>query len=443
VFSRSPPKRRDRENIFTPYAKYTQMSDDKVTCLICGHQSVSLARHFKAVHGISADAYKSKYPEGKVRSDSCQASRSQAIKEARIKYPMKGRTKVTTCPVCQKDYNIAWSFSHSDLTCPECKAKNKKTLEDQYFASKVELEDYVTCIKCSYRAENLTSHLQNAHPELIGCYPGQVMAFNSATRDKTHLRGKTLSAETKAKMSANAARWNKGRTKETDERLARAAAKQSNTAKNNPLGGSWSKGLTKETHPSLKLSGEKMKATKAAQGYKPSCRRVTLTAEDLAPFTTGNGKVAIAKASSALGYSFPTLSRECARLGLPVSRRLISQVVCLENVSKALGGAEYSQEWSSKKFLNPRTGWRFKFDGYFPEYSLLVEFHGPQHWKHIRWYNQRDQDFQRLLERDCIKESLVRADPKLRYLVVRSDEDFRSIEYLRGRLVQEGLLKPA
>lgn len=45
-------------------------------------------------------------------------------------------------------------------------------------------------------------------------------------------------------------------------------------------------------------------------------------------------------------------------------------------------------------------------------------------------------------ERDRIKEALVRSDPDLRYFLVREDEPYADSDYLRGRLLDEGVLEP-
>jgi len=41
-----------------------------------------------------------------------------------------------------------------------------------------------------------------------------------------------------------------------------------------------------------------------------------------------------------------------------------------------------------------------------------------------------------------LKENLIQADPVLRYFVVREDEPYADPEYLRGRLIDEGVFDP-
>jgi hypothetical protein len=45
-----------------------------------------------------------------------------------------------------------------------------------------------------------------------------------------------------------------------------------------------------------------------------------------------------------------------------------------------------------------------------------------------------------LQERDRIKENLIHADPKLRYFLLREDEPYSNVEYIRDKLIGEGIL---
>lgn len=221
-----------------------RMSATQVSCRVCGHSAQTLARHLKAAHGITADEYRARFPDARIRSEACETNRRAAITKAHAEKPREGLKKTVDCPYCGSSHEVGWSAPKS-LPCATCKAR----LEEEAWAGKTEGEDFVVCLSCGHRAENLTSHVQNAHPEMIGCYPGQMVAMRSSVRDKTALKGRTVSDETRAKMSANAG-WNRGLTKETDPRVARAAEAMVGRA-------SWSKGFTKANHPSLRSSSEK------------------------------------------------------------------------------------------------------------------------------------------------------------------------------------------
>jgi hypothetical protein len=484
--------------------------EELVTCLICGHQAVTLARHLKASHGVTADVYRSQYSGARIRSETCEANRKSSILKSHKDKPRTGLKKTITCPSCGTRVEVGLTFAHSvhDARCLKCRSLEEEKEANEKWASKLEGSDYVVCVKCGLRAENLTSHVQSVHLELVGCYPGQILATNSKVRDKTALKGRKLSEEVKAKMSASAG-WNRGLTKDTDARVAKAAAAMKGRTP-------WNEGLTKEDHPSLQSTSTKLSQLRGpdrywSNGLKADLSRVDftpyidetgavdrksmseslgvsevtitkymesiglristkyvdarverdtqkgrffemsrksveqttirLTAEQLDPYKLKNGKVMLGRAMIGLGHVYGVIKRECDRLGIPTHTWLVRQSICLEAVAKALGGVEYESEWRSRKFMSSRGGF-FRFDGYFPSHDLVVEFHGYQHYVFPSVYIQKEELFFALQERDRIKENLIHSDPTIRYFLVREDEPYADPEYLRGRLIDEGILDP-
>jgi len=474
-----------------------------INCRICGHEAVTLARHLKAAHGVTASAYREHYPDARIRSEACEANRRAAITQSHTQNSRKGQRKMILCPTCSISHEVGLTFASKDHRCPPCR-------DAEAWAGKVEGQDYVVCCGCGcgYRAENLTSHVQHAHPEWVGCYPAQMVAASSAVRDKTALQGRTLPPETRTKMSANAGRWNAGLTKDTDERVAAQAEKMAGRT-------SWSKGLTKADHPSLRATSEKLSRWSGERRYwsnglradlsdvdftpyldetgavdrrlmaeelglsEPTVTKymeaaglrlstkyvdarvqagignghfqrmvqrgaekttIRLTREQLLPYCLKDGRVAIGRAMAGLGHVYAVIRRECGRLGLPVWTHLVRQTLCLDAIAKVLGGVTYEMEWRSAKFTNPATGHRFRFDGYFPSHNLVAEFHGFQHWTFPSVYIKRDDLYFALQERDRIKENLIHSDPTLRYFLVREDEPYADPDYLRARLLDEGFL---
>jgi len=195
---------------------------------------VTLGRHIKAVHGITAVTYRAQYPGAHVLSEAGTEKRKSALVKAHAENSRAGQKKTVVCP-CGLSYEVGRTSAVKDPRCSSCRILDKAKEEEAFWATKTEGLDYVICV-CGHKAENLTSHIRSVHPELVGCYPGRIIAERSAVRDKTALKGLVRSAETRAKMSAGAG-WNRGLTKETDPRVANAAA----AMKGRP---SWSKGLT-------------------------------------------------------------------------------------------------------------------------------------------------------------------------------------------------------
>ncbi len=472
-------------------------SKDYVTCLLCGHKSVTLARHLLAAHKINAGQYRMQFPEALIRSEALTVLRGVSAREAHEKFPTKGKTKTILCSDCDQEIEVSAFFAYSthDSRCPECKQADLEAADLSKWEGKSEPEDYVTCQVCGYQAENLTSHVNSEHRELVGRYEAihpnfKLIALSSKVHGPSALRGRKLSDEVKAKMSASAG-WNRGLTKETDARVANAAEAMKGRA-------SWSKGLTKEDHPSLQSTSNKLSLIKTGVpndatrldlalidftpyldevgavdlktmaedldicdptlrkymdviGLRSSTKYVDarverqiirLEKEDLIPFRLKNGKVVVASAMVGLKKDYKVVKRECTRHGLETFSHSIRQTICLDAVSKALGGVPFEQEWKSWRFVNPPSGHRFRFDGYFPSHNLIVEFHGWQHWVYPSVYIKREELFFALQERDRIKENLIQSDPVLRYFLVREDEPYADPEYIRGRLIDEGYLEP-
>ncbi len=402
---------------------------DFVTCRVCGFKATTLATHLRK-HGLSADDYRAQHDGARIRCEALTEKRQGAAKKGHAEKPRAGLKKVIECPSCGDPREVGYTFAPSthDARCLECRERDTEA----EWAAKIEGLEFVTCQGCGYRAENLTSHLQNAHPEWVGCYPGQIVATNSAVRDKTALKGRALSEETKAKMSANAGRWNAGLTKGTDERVSQAAQ--------NMVGRkAWRKGLTKEDHPGVLSTSTKMREVRATKHWTNG-NEVLLSKDQLLPYALKNGKISVGRAIAALGHAFVTIRRECARHGLPISNVAVLQAICLETISRILGGAPYEVEWSDPRFTNPATGRRFRFDGYFASRDLVVEFHGYQHWVFPSVHVQDREVFEEQQERDRLKRELIKADPRLRYFEVREDEPYGDPAYIRARLLDEGLV---
>jgi predicted transcriptional regulator len=461
--------------------------EDYLTCRECGFRGKTLVMHLKK-HGLNGKSYRAKYgADLPLRSEASEAKRRAGItKERRSR---KGLTKVLPCSACRDVVEV--SAYASTVTCEPCKTK----AEEARWEGKTEPEDYVTCVECGHRAENLTSHIQNAHPTYREDHPeAEVVALNSAVRDKTALQGRTLSEETREKMSENAGRWNKGLTKEDHPSLAAQAEKMREKVP-------WNQGLSAsgpDADPRLSNLVEKLKAyigenrpwvnglkadltlddfapvldeegrvdrqraiellgfswntiSKYMEEYgmelsdvnvqaRHEAQIIRLAEEDLAPYRLKNGKLVVGWAASRLGRDRKVVAREADRLGIPRLKR-IRQGQCLGAVSEALGGALWKEEWKDRRFVNPETGWRYRYDGFFKSHRLVVEFHGHQHFIFPNAFHATEEEFLALRERDRHKEKLIQEAPDLTYMMVRYDEPFTDASYLRGRLFALGIFE--
>lgn len=364
------------------------------------------------------------------------ATSKAAIARRGLPNPSKGRTKSTPCGTCGNPFDVPLCVSTKvPRDCPSCKhtkAETEGSVKQQSWDGKSEPEDYVSCRVCGHRSASLASHIQWKHPELSAKYqtvfPGAPVVCNVICQDI----GKKSSAlprsdAWKQKMSIIFRRRftlvDFAPYMEPDGTLDHHAA-----AKGLCVGLQ----IIKRTAQDLGVPRTKRHSLGRAD-YK----KVILTEIDLAPFKLRNGKIAVGKAAQTLGYNHLTVLKNCVRLGLPVAHRAISQELFLDTVSRALGGAEYTQEWNPPGFTNRKTGGRFRFDGYFPSHNLLAEFHGLAHYTFPNPYHRTLDDYQRSQERDQAKQRL--AQGLYRLLVVRQDEPWDDVEYVRGRLALLGL----
>jgi len=300
--------------------------EDFVVCLECALKAQTLARHLKAAHGITAEEYRAKHGSGaRIRSEALTRKRSEALRSRES--AGKGTTKITTCPGCGVEQAVSRFLGPlHDHRCPGC----RQIAEEARWAGKTEPEDYVTCLECGHRAENLTSHVQNTHQGYREKHPKAFMvAVRSAVRDKAALRGLKRPPEFGQKI-AEVKRL--GLTLSDFEPFLEPGGAVDHREMMKSVGCAW---------PTLKryMDSLGLAATKKYMEQAAAERRVTLTADQLAPFRLKNDKVSIAKAMSGLGYSFPTIRKECLRLGLSTFHRRIRQTICLDAVSEALGGA--------------------------------------------------------------------------------------------------------
>lgn len=97
------------------------------------------------------------------------------------------------------------------------------------------------------------------------------------------------------------------------------------------------------------------------------------------------------------------------------------------------------------RFCNPVSGRRFRFDGYFKDVGLVVEYHGHQHFMFPNAFmvdESYEEEWLAMRERDKVKRKLIEDSPDLIHVdEVRYDEPFTDSSYLRGRLYQWGLVR--
>lgn len=469
---------------------------DYVVCRECGHRSVRVDRHVEK-HGMTIWTYREKHgADSPIRCGKMVAHMAAVHVTKQLSKPVTAwkETKEYPCPLCSRLHTVGKSMGGThDMRCPECKETALKETEIKMWAGKQEGLDYLVCLDCGYKAQNLASHITTKHPLYhLRHTDAPVVAELSMIRDNP-LVGNVLSEYTKELMRKNAGAWARGLTKETDSRIAAAALKMKGKIP-------WSKGLTKFTHSSLMSTSENMKfyvgenrhwsapklnltatdfepyldadgkldmwAAEDGIGANPITIRKYLKAaggtlsdmhvkalhermhiripkSDLLPYARKDGKINTGAAMLGLAQSARIIRSECLRHGLEVVPRRIHQTMCLTAIATVLGGSAFVEEWSHNLFRNKNTGCRFLYGGYYSDCNLIIEYHGPQHYMFPNAY-MRDESYRPTWEdmcwRDQEKERLVKV-AGMYYLAVRADEPFTNTEYLTKRLQEIGVLK--
>lgn len=408
---------------------------DYVTCRACGKPSVSLCRHLGVVHQLTIVQYREQFGADALTQGTKTTNKTTLARRG-LPNPSKGRTKSTPCGTCGNPFDVPLSVStKTPRDCPSCKqsqADSVASAKQRSWDGNSEPDDYVTCRVCGHRSASLASHIQSKHPEMSGRYqvvfPGaRVVSGTVGKTIQMGVRGRPRSEAWKQKMSTifrtQFTLTDFAPYMEPDGTLDHHAA---------------AKGLCVGL-PIIKRTAHNLGVLRTRRHSlgRADYKKVILTETDLAPFKLKNGKLAVGKAAQALGYNHLTVLKNCVRLGLPVAHKAISQELFLDTVSRALDGADYIQEWSPPGFINQKTGGRFRFDGYFQNHNLLAEFHGFAHYTFPNPYHRTLDDYQRSQERDRSKQRMAQGLYHL--LVVRQDEPWDDVTYVRGKLAQLGL----
>ena len=158
------------------------------------------------------------------------------------------------------------------------------------------------------------------------------------------------------------------------------------------------------------------------------------TKEQLLKYADEKGHVIVIDAEVGLGCSWMTIHRYCKQHGLKTRNLLAFQKSVLEAVKQVLLGAEYEWEHRDPSIRSLKNSkYLLSFDGYFPDYNLIVEAHGRQHFERIPYFHKYDGDFEYGQRLDQHKrESAIELG--YTYLEVRYDEPYTDLRHIRTRL---------
>jgi len=155
------------------------------------------------------------------------------------------------------------------------------------------------------------------------------------------------------------------------------------------------------------------------------------TREDLQPYADEKGAIIVAEAVQALKASPWAVLKYCRLLGLPTRNKLAWQRYVLDQASLVYG--PYEWEWSDPRIVNPETGWKFCFDGFFSKYNVIVEAHGDQHYRYSESWHGSLANFHLSRDRDTFKKECAE---KLgyKYVVVRTSDPMHDLDFWHQQL---------
>jgi ribosomal protein S27E len=382
------------------------------------------------------------------------------------------------CPVCGLRVNgvrgMSGHFRHQRDAGDETHSAYAEAQEVARWGALSEPEDYVTCRECGYRASNLTGHIK-VHGIQARTYQAKY-GRDALLRSSAETRGiietrrgrfpngvpiatkvvKCPECDAEREVSGRASLSQKGLRcdpcKET-EKLVRANARWAELSEPEDYVtcracGTF-RGVTlgshiRSVHPDLVGRYSAVYGDASTMAVSAPQRnvgeKVHIRKSDLVPFMDAQGRVEVSRAARHFGCAHYTVLLRCRKHDLPTRNALALQKWVLDLVSKNLG-AGYAWEWSHSEIKNPRTGYRFRFDGYFATHNLLVEVQGAQHFTYNPYWHKSEENYKRRQQEDALKYQLAR-DLGYRVLEVRHDEPFTDPSYLAGRLVQMGVLAP-
>ena len=414
---------------------------DYVRCVVCDYtHAQSLVYHLNNSHGLTDSAYTEQYGV------------SASVDVSNYK------PKRVTCPFCNENLSeraLAYHFESRLATHPPFLVWNNEIR----YKDLAEGVDYVRCQICGWLAPSLMTHIKSTHKLDVKVYKTQYgTSVICETKRKTQgdQLKKSRSTWEDVYFTCKCGKRCRGRhiaIKDQDLRCRKCkdAEKQQRKFDGKIEGSDYVKCLEcdykgvslnshlnkchdgyRERHPQFQLRAECFETGE-----------ILLTKAQLEPFLDQNRKVIQAKAAEFLKLDVHTIRRNCRILGLKISGAPVRQYQFLDVLREILG-ITYKPEWSDTRFRNPKTAYKYRFDGYFKlseGIEIIVEFMGHQHYIHPSRYINDFDKFLDLQRKDDHKKELVLAHG-YRYLSVKESEAFLDKTFLISKLREIGIEIP-
>lgn len=312
----------------------------------------------------------------------------------------KRKNKIVYCIQCKKELEISkHSINNFERFCNECKIKNN----NKSFDNLVENYDYLVCPACGFRTKSLEAHFRENNSTWRAC------KFSKEEVEAKYgiLKMFAPITDKKAKEKRKEIGWYRDR--DATIRRMRASA------------GKHFLGKTKENCEYVKRISEKrhfqiVNGLIDLRKYKISKQQLEDTAIE--------GCINLRISSEKLHIPIWIVSRLCEKYELKVSRKWKTQQYVLETIAGILN-TTFVEEFQFKNS-------KFRYDGCFEAFKLLVEVNGYQHYIFPNIYHRTRDAFEKAQIRDLLKQHEAERREYC-FLVIKYDDDI-SVVSLRDKL---------
>jgi hypothetical protein len=319
---------------------------------------------------------------------------------------IRKKTKDVQCAKCSKVLTISkHSLDDFDRYCDDCKI----ILHNAKFDGLQKDIDYLECPACGFKNKSLEGHFRKNAKTWRRC---------KFTKEEVKAKfGKLKMFASDVDKRAKNARRKNGWFKDKEATLERMSAS----------GGKHCLGKTKENCEYVRKISEIRKQGCASGKY--DFRKYKISKEDLEKTAIEDG-INLRISANKLNATIVVINYLCKKYNLLISRKWKLQTFILKMISKILE-TNHIEEFQFKKT-------RFRFDGLFEKYKLLVEVNGYQHYVYPNHFHRTRRQFEKNQERDILKQQLA-VEKGYKLLTIGYKDDL-SEQGIRTKLVEQGIL---
>ena len=104
----------------------------------------------------------------------------------------------------------------------------------------------------------------------------------------------------------------------------------------------------------------------------------------------------------------PSIEEVATYFNLTYTKKWQSEEFALEFVAKYLNDFDYIKQYRNKNIKNQETNTLLRIDGFWPNHNLCVEYNGQQHYKFVKHFHSKIENFEKSQQRDTLKYELIK-----------------------------------